>query len=255
MERIPSGESKLTDRPTTNQYCIATLFEIKANGQPTGAQGPATTEDGAYALAGATAGAAPAPNAVNPNTGEAPAFRVPSEDEWYKAAYFGAALAGGAGGYFLLPAGSDAYAGNQPGGPPSSFNVIGTDKAYATTQSANFSSTQNYLTDVGAYAASPSPYGTFDQGGLLWEWNDLASAPGTSRGLRGQCWAGSVTPLNAKVTSTASAAREYNDAGFRLAGPALAAAPGAPAPAASGGRARAAAAAPLVALTACALAL
>jgi formylglycine-generating enzyme required for sulfatase activity len=236
-------------------FDAARMANWMANGQPEGVQGPATTEDGAYALAGATAGAAPAPNAVNPNTGEAPAFRVPSEDEWYKAAYFSAALAGGAGGYFLLPAGSNAYAGNQPGGPPSSFNVIGTDKAYATTQSANFSSTQNYLTDVGAYAASPSPYGTFDQGGLLWEWNDLASAPGTSRGLRGACWGSAGSPLNAKVTSTASAAREYNDAGFRLAGPALAAAPGAPAPAASGGRARAAAAAPLVALTACALAL
>ncbi len=82
MERIPSGESKLTDRPTTNQYCIATLFEIKANGQPTGAQGPATTEDGAYTLNGATAGFVAGLNAVNPNTGEPPLFYIPREDEW-----------------------------------------------------------------------------------------------------------------------------------------------------------------------------
>jgi formylglycine-generating enzyme required for sulfatase activity len=26
--------------------------------------------------------------------------------------------------------------------------------------------------DVGAYALSDSPYGTFDQGGNAWEWNE-----------------------------------------------------------------------------------
>jgi hypothetical protein len=41
----------------------------------------------------------------------------------------------------------------------------GFDDGYAVTGSTTNVATQNYLTDVGAYASSPSYYGTFDQGG------------------------------------------------------------------------------------------
>jgi formylglycine-generating enzyme required for sulfatase activity len=61
------------------------------NGQPTGAQGPGTTETGAYTLNGATGD-----NdllAVTRNPGAT--WFLPTENEWYKAAYYQPAALGG----------------------------------------------------------------------------------------------------------------------------------------------------------------
>lgn len=43
------------------------------------------------------------------------------------------------------------------------------------------------FTDVGAYTLSESPYGTFDQGGNVFEWNDTVLA-GAYPGIRGISW-------------------------------------------------------------------
>jgi hypothetical protein len=48
-----------------------------------------------------------------------------------------------------------------------------------------YSDSQNYLTDVGAFTNSASYYGTFDQSGNLYQWNDLDGASGSTRGYRG----------------------------------------------------------------------
>jgi len=45
-----------------------------------------------------------------------------------------------------------------------------------------------YRTPVGEFENSESPYGTFDQGRNVWEWNE-AILYGSNRGLRGgACW-------------------------------------------------------------------
>ena len=60
-----------------------------SNNRLTGVQNSTTTENGAYNLNGATTGNAVAVNTINPNTpGLAPAYRLPTENEWYKAAYY-----------------------------------------------------------------------------------------------------------------------------------------------------------------------
>ena len=41
------------------------------------------------------------------------------------------------------------------------------------------------LTNMGSYTGSASPYGTFDQGGNVWEWNEVPFVGDSHRGIRG----------------------------------------------------------------------
>ena len=73
-----------------------------SNRKPSGTQGYATTEEGAYRVLGATSGTVRAVNVANPNIGGTPAYRLPTENEWYKAAYYSPNYGGtGIGGYYL----------------------------------------------------------------------------------------------------------------------------------------------------------
>ena len=130
------------------------------NGQPTGAQGNATTEDGAYTITPAGIAA----NSILRNPGAT--IFLASEDEWYKAAYYDAVSTS----YFDYAAGSDTpMACLSPGATPNSGNC-----GPALGQSS----------PVGAYTASASPYGTFDQGGNVAEWTETISS-GPNRVYRG----------------------------------------------------------------------
>jgi formylglycine-generating enzyme len=112
-------------------------------------QGGGDMETGAYTLNGATSGI------ITANIGAQ--VYIPTEDEWYKAAYYSAANTS----YSLYPNGQ---------------NTI-------TTDDANYGNAVGSTTVVGTYSGDPSSYGTFDQGGNVWEWNDAVI--GSSRGLRG----------------------------------------------------------------------
>lgn len=82
------------DTPANRPVTLASWFDASrfanwlANGQPTGAPSPTTTENGADSLNGDTSETAPTANSLNPNPGEIPAFRLPTENEWYKAAFY-----------------------------------------------------------------------------------------------------------------------------------------------------------------------
>ncbi len=69
-----------------NWYNAARYANWLSNGKPTGVQSSTTTENGAYQLTGNTG--SPVLNTTNPNTGSAPAYYLPSRNQWYKAAYY-----------------------------------------------------------------------------------------------------------------------------------------------------------------------
>lgn len=141
------------------------------NGQHTGVQDLSTTEGGSYYVNGATRGTALSEVTRMPNA----TWVIPSEDEWYKAAYYDPNKLGGAG-YWDYPTKSD----NET--PP--INILLTPDP---GNHANFGfaiSSPYYRTEIGAFTNSASAYGTFDQGGNVWEWNE-AILYGDQRGARG----------------------------------------------------------------------
>ena len=106
-------------------------------------------------------------------------------------------------------------------------NFYDPKNGFSLTQSTNYSSSQNYLTDVGAYINSPGPYSTFDQGGDVFQWNDLnPDVVSSSRGLRGGV--GTTTPTPGLVVPLPLAIRpgENYNIGFRVASSEAAPEPG-----------------------------
>lgn len=147
------------------------------NGQPTGAQGLSTTEDGAYYLNGATSQSALMAVTRKPDA----VWAIPTEDEWYKAAYYDPGKAGG-GGYWDYPTRSDSAPGrdmSEQTNPGNNANgMLGPDSPVPIDSGIY------YTTVTGEFQLSHSPYGTFDQGGNVWEWNETVFANST-RGWRG----------------------------------------------------------------------
>jgi formylglycine-generating enzyme required for sulfatase activity len=205
------------NRPVTfvSWFDAARFANWMANGQPTGAQGNATTENGAYSLFGATSGVGFTKNAINPNTLATTAWWIPSENEWYKAAYYDPSPSGPSDGYWLYATRSDSAPGNTIGAGTSQANYRFGGTVYSVTQNSTYSSTQNYLTGGGAFSNSGSFYGTYDQGGNVWEWNDAVS--GSSRGLRGGSWGSNSTILQSSFRDVKSPSSEDDGRGFRLA--------------------------------------
>ncbi len=166
------------------------------NGQLTGAQDTSTTEDGAYDMS--------LGSGVVRKAG-AQVF-LPSEDEWYKAAYYkgGGVIAG----YWDYPTSSDSVPGrdmNEGTNPGNNANYFGDpwpiDSPY-------------YTTVVGEFEWSDSPYGTFNQGGNVGEWNEATI--GSYRGLRGGSFNMLDIFLPASFRGSLDPASEHGNLGFRV---------------------------------------
>jgi len=175
-----------------------------------GATGTSSTETGAYTLVGGqTSGTAPA---VNPGA----TFYIPTEDQWYKAAYY----KGGS-----TSAGYWDYATQSDTAPTAvTADSTGIGSAGSTGNFANYNrvagwnSQSGNVTTVGTNGGA-SAYGAFDMSGNLYEWNDLTGAAGSSRGLRGGFWSDFAFNLSSSAGDTDAPSSGGFDIGFRLASP------------------------------------
>ncbi len=68
---------------------------------------------------------------------------------------------------------------------------------------------------MGAYSGSASPYGAFDMGGDVWQWNE-ALVGGTNRGFRGSSWSTSSSLMQKAVQNFDSPTYEIASLGFRV---------------------------------------
>ena len=131
-------------------------------------------------------------------------YFLPSENEWYKAAYYNAAGTN----YFLYPTGSDTA-----------------PTAVASGTNAG-SAVYNAVASVPAIVDSAgglSPYGTMGQGGNVFEWNESAfagtnSSSSDARAVRGGDFLNTELNLRSSFRSFLDPTFEYDfDIGFRVA--------------------------------------
>jgi len=179
----------------------------------TNGQGNGDTESGVYTLTGATSISAITRDLSNPNQ-----VFIPTEDEWYKAAYHQPASQGGdSDDYWLYPTASNSVPTIATANSTGDISNPGSNVANYN-RGADWNGLDGNVTTVGsAGASSESFYGTSDQGGNVWEWNETLIS--SSRGLRGGSWIGDEDNLRSSVRIDRIPSIEGSFIGFRVASP------------------------------------
>lgn len=197
-----SANTGWADRPVVYVSWYDTLRFVNwlNNGQLSGSQDASTTEDGAYTFSGAT-------SVSTRNTGAD--YWLPSENEWYKAAYYDPILSL----YYDYATSNNA------------IPEAGVDANYWVDLNGDAIRQNNecvlgdpyYSTPVGYYD-NDSPYGTYDQSGNVWEWNEtLIQEIPDMRGMRGGAWTGLSGTLGALNRTMYSPLDDSTNVGFRIA--------------------------------------
>ncbi|MCX6345261.1 MAG: SUMF1/EgtB/PvdO family nonheme iron enzyme [Armatimonadetes bacterium] len=171
-------------------------------------QGNGDTETGAYTLNGYT-GTDGREIVRNPDA----QWFLPNEDEWYKAAYYKGNS--DAAGFWDYPTCSDSTPSNLAESTDSLNIANFYQDGYAIGEPF-------WRSTVGEFSNSPSSYGTFDQGGNLWEWIDgvMENRATVERVLRGGSYANYADSLLASQRGNANPADSDSGlVGFRVAAP------------------------------------
>ena len=131
-------------------------------------------------------------------------FFLPSESEWYKAAYYDPSAAT----YRDYPTGSDTAPSAVTGGTTAGTAVFGYPGSQGPADIMN--------------AGGASPYGTVGQGGNVWEWHESAldgvnDSATELRELRGAGWRDPVSDLASAALHSGDPTLENSFIGFRVA--------------------------------------
>jgi len=149
-------------------------------------------------------------------------YVIPTEDEWYKAAYH--KNDEDTGNYFDYPTSSNTAPGYvDDDGELSGTSIVFVDGVadpgnYATYDGdggTNGIGSPYARTEAGEWENSESPYETFDQGGNVWEWNETLIGE-EGRGVRGGSFSGGGDVLRASSRYYISPTDEHYSVGFRV---------------------------------------
>ena len=167
-------------------------------------QGAGSTETGAYTLSGNT-------GIITKNVGAT--VWLPSENEWYKAAYYDPTSGASGNNYWLYPTQSDTV---PTVGTANAMGDISNPGANVANYlgGAVWNNLNANLATVGSAAAN-NYFGTLDQGGNVSEWNDTVI--GGARGVRGGSAGSNDLGLRASNRPIVFPANDSNSMGFRVA--------------------------------------
>ncbi len=183
------------------------------NGQASG-----DTETGAYTLLGGTATPA---NATTVARNSGATWFLPTEDEWYKAAFYDprtAAQGGPAGDdhYWLYATASDTEPTQAKANAVGDISNPGANVAN-WGNGADWNSLDGNVTTVGsAGPLSASYYGTYDQSGSVYEWNE-SLITGSNRGIRNGSFQEVSHRMRAYLRGATPTSAESQNIGFRVA--------------------------------------
>ena len=135
-------------------------------------------------------------------------YFLPSEDEWYKAAFH--KNDGVTANYWDYATGSNTI--------PDGIDFAGDTAFDAVFYDGGSSLQPNGVTNVGVGSA----YGTFGQDGNVWDWVESAydgvnNSPSESRAIRGSDWANGELALRASIRGPSGPFDSVVNAGFRIA--------------------------------------
>ena len=205
-----SVRENMGDKPVNfvSWYDAARMSNWMTNGQGSGG-----TESGVYTFDGVNSISAITRDLSNPNQ-----VFIPTEDEWYKAAYHQPASQGGDSDDYWL------YA-TQSNSVPTVASATSTGDVANPGQDvvnygrgADWNGQDGNVTTVGS-AGSTSFYGAFDMNGNVREWNEALIGSGTGRGLSGGSLVSSEFNLRSSSRGGTFPGSGVFSTGFRLASP------------------------------------
>ena len=196
-------KSNMGDKPVNfvSWYDAARFTNWLGNGQ-----GAGSTETGAYTLSANT-------GFITKNVGAN--VWLPSENEWYKAAYYDPTpLAGSGDNYWAYPTRSDTVPTIASANSTGDINNPGANVANYIN-GAGWNNQDGNVTTVGSAGAN-NYFGTADQAGNVVEWND-AVISGSSRALRGGSLFLDSSYLAASYRDFQLPTLHFSNVGFRVA--------------------------------------
>jgi formylglycine-generating enzyme required for sulfatase activity len=234
-----------------NWHSVARYCNWLHNGKPIGTLDENTTEDGAYKLNGLTASYA------IPKIKTGAKYYIPTQNEWYKAAFHKGSGTSSLDSYWLYATQTDndptpIVADSNGNGPvPSLYSCSGVQVTPTATSiqvsptptstpapsptpinqpagnnTANFNGAAIWNTDVNITTVGTnggaSKYGTYDQTGNIWEWNDLSELTESisgrqQKGLRGGAFSTKLSYLSSSSRTLRHLIFNMNSSGFRIA--------------------------------------